>query len=118
MSRILHCISIVVLSMLICGCAPQVTILVPDMMCEEGCAAKVREILSEQPGTKKVVVDFEAKTATVTIGNAESDETFDAEAAVAALVDHGFEHSSLKSAAIGVKPNESANPTAEENPAG
>jgi len=51
--------------LLLAGCTPQVTILVPDMMCEEGCAAKVHEILSEQPGARQVVVNFDAKTATV-----------------------------------------------------
>jgi len=72
--------------------APTVEFSVPDMMCEVGCAAKVREILSEQPGTREVLVDFEAKTATVAI----EEGAFDAGAAVAALVDHAFEHSELK----------------------
>ena len=63
------------------------------MMCPEGCGAKTKEILSEQPGAKEVVVNFDAKTATVAV---EKDK-FDADAAIAALVDHGFEHSTLKS---------------------
>ncbi len=72
--------------------APTVEFSVPDMMCPEGCGAKTKEILSEQPGAKEVVVDFDAKTATVAVEKGE----FDAEAAIAALVDHGFEHSTLK----------------------
>lgn len=73
--------------------APTVEFNVPDMMCPEGCGEKTKEILSEQPGAKEVVINFEAKTATVAI----EDGKFDEEAAIAALVDHGFEHSTLKS---------------------
>ena len=47
--------------------APTVEFSVPDMMCPESCAVKVKEILSEQPGAKEVVVDFDSKTATVAI---------------------------------------------------
>lgn len=86
--------------------APTVEFEVPDMMCPESCAVKTREILSEQPGAKEVVVDFDTKTATVAIEPGQ----FDADAAIAALVDHGFDHSQLKSAA--------AAPPAAENPAG
>ena len=75
--------------------APTVEFNAPDMMCPEGCGAKVKEILSEQPGAKEVVINFEAKTATVAV---EKDK-FDADAAIAALVDYGFEHSTLKSGA-------------------
>ena len=89
--------------------APTVEFSVPDMMCPEGCAVKTKEILSEQPGAKEVVVDFEAKTATVAV---EKDK-FDADAAIAALVDHGFDHSTLKSNAK----HRSSAPTAEQ-PAG
>jgi copper chaperone CopZ len=71
---------------------PTVEFNAPDMMCPEGCGEKVKEILSEQPGAKEVVVNFEAKTATVAV---EKDK-FDADAAIAALVDYGFEHSTLK----------------------
>ena len=60
----------------------------------EGCGAKVKEILSGQPGAKEVVVNFDAKTATVAI---DKDAKFDSNAAVAALVDHGFKNSSVKS---------------------
>lgn len=73
--------------------APTVEFNVPDMMCPEGCGEKTKEILSEQPGAKEVVINFEAKTATVAI----EDGKFDKAAAIAALVDHGFEHSTLKS---------------------
>src|SRR6476646_6605428 len=71
--------------------APTVEFSVPDMMCPEGCGAKVKEILSEQPGAKDVLVDFPHKTATVAIDK----DTFDAKQAVAALVDHQFKHSAL-----------------------
>ncbi|MEX2316663.1 MAG: heavy-metal-associated domain-containing protein [Pirellulales bacterium] len=77
---------------LLTGCASEVTLSVPDMMCEEGCAAKVREVLSEQPGVKQVRVDFPNRTATLGVNKAK----FDVEQAVAVLVDHGFEHSRLK----------------------
>jgi copper chaperone CopZ len=75
------------------GGAPTVEFSMPDMMCPEGCGEKTKEILSEQPGAKEVVIDFESKTATVAV----EEDAFDAEAAIAALVDHGFEHSTLKS---------------------
>src|SRR5262245_5837027 len=74
--------------------APTVQFSAPDMMCPEGCGEKVKEILSEQPGAKEVIVDFDSKTATVAT---EADGKFDATAAVAALVDHGFKNSSVKS---------------------
>lgn len=76
--------------------APTVEFSAPDMMCPEGCGTKVKEILSEQPGVKEVVVDFDSKTATVAI---DKDGKFDANTAVAALVDHGFKNSTLKSGA-------------------
>jgi copper chaperone CopZ len=75
--------------------APTVAFNAPDMMCPDGCGEKVKEILSEQPGAKEVIVDFEAKSATVAI---DKDGPFDAGAAVAALVDHGFKNSSVKHA--------------------
>jgi copper chaperone CopZ len=74
--------------------APTVAFDVPDMMCPESCAVKTRQILSEQPGVQDVIVDFDTKTATVAIAEGE----FDADAAIAALVDHGFDHSKQKSA--------------------
>jgi copper chaperone CopZ len=72
--------------------APTIAFSVPDMMCPEGCGEKTKEILAEQPGAREVVVDFESKTVTVAI----DDGKFNAEQAVAALVDHGFPHSELK----------------------
>ncbi len=83
--------------------APTVAFSVPDMMCPEGCGVKVKEILSEQPGAKDVIVDFDSKTATVAVDPGQ----FDSTAAVAALVDHQFNHSTLKregTAVDGTKP--------------
>ena len=74
--------------------APTVEFSVPDMMCPEGCGAKVKEILSEQPGAKDVLVDFPAKTAKVAVDK----DKFDAKQAVAALKDHQFKNSALKDA--------------------
>ena len=88
-----YCLVILLLSLTVFGCSEAVELNVPDMMCAEGCGAKVKEILSEQPGAKEVIVDFDAKTATVAI---EGGGKFDANAAVAALVDHGFKNSSVK----------------------
>lgn len=73
--------------------SPTVEFNAPDMMCPESCGAKVKEILSEQPGAKEVVINFEAKTATVAVDQ----DKFDPAAAIAALKDFGFDHSSLKS---------------------
>jgi copper chaperone CopZ len=84
------------------GGAPTVEFSVPDMMCPEGCGEKTKEILAEQRGAKDVQIDFEAKTAIVAV----EDGAFDAEQALAALVDHGFDHSTLKS-------NDVAKPQAE-----
>jgi copper chaperone CopZ len=81
--------------------APTVEFNAPDMMCAEGCGAKVNEILSKQRGAKEVVVDFESRKATVAI---DPDANFDANAALAALVDHGFKNSSIKSAATSSEP--------------
>jgi copper chaperone CopZ len=72
--------------------APTVEFSAPDMMCPDGCGAKVKEILSEQPGAREVLVDFEGKKAIVAV---DADAKFDANAALAALVDHGFKKSSL-----------------------
>jgi copper chaperone CopZ len=72
--------------------APTVQFTVPDMMCPEGCGEKVKEILSQQPGTKDVLVDFLNKTAIVAVDK----EKFDATQAVAALKDHQFRNSAVK----------------------
>jgi len=76
--------------------APTVEFSVPDMMCPEGCGEKTKEILAGQPGARDVYVDFEAKTATVAV----EEGKFDAEQALAALVDHGFDHSTMKGDAV------------------
>lgn len=83
--------------------APTVEFAVPDMMCPEGCGAKVKEILSQQPGAKDVLVDFPSKTAIVAI---EKDK-FDANQAIAALVDHQFKNSTLKDATASVADSKS-----------
>ena len=67
---------------------------VPDMMCPEGCGAKVKEILSQQPGAKEVFVDFPTKTAIV----ATEKDKFDSKQALDALVDHQFKKSALRDA--------------------
>jgi copper chaperone CopZ len=82
------------LLLLCAGCTSEVTFSVPDMMCEESCAVKVREVLSEQPGVEQVQVDFPSRTATVLANRLR----FDADAAVAALVDHGFDEARVGSA--------------------
>jgi copper chaperone CopZ len=64
-------------------------------MCPEGCGAKVKEILAEQPGAKEVLVEFETKTVTVAVVK----EKFDSQKALAALVDHQFGQSAVKDAA-------------------
>jgi copper chaperone CopZ len=79
--------------------APTVEFSVPDMMCEEGCAAAVREILAERPGVTDVRVDFAGRTATVAI----EDGKFDSQLAIAELVDKGFNNSQLKSDLTGDK---------------
>ena len=66
-------------------------LLVPDMMCEFSCVEQVKEALAAQPGVKEVQVDFEAKRATVAVDA----DKFDAEAAIAALVDYQFTNSQL-----------------------
>jgi copper chaperone CopZ len=73
--------------------APTVEFSVTDMMCPEGCGEKVKEVLSHQPGAKEVLVDFDHKVAKVAV---EDPSKFDTNAAVAALVDHGFNNSSVK----------------------
>jgi copper chaperone CopZ len=119
-SRIYYCLTVIALLFTTAGCsdsmapssevsvapathvvfnatgAPTVEFSVPDMMCPEGCAVEVKEILAKQPGAKDVLVDFEAKTATVAI---EQDE-FDAAQALAALIDKQFTNSALKDDAV------------------
>lgn len=71
--------------------APTVSFSVPDMMCEFSCVEQVKKALSSEPGVKDVKVDFEAKQATVAVDR----EKFDAEAAIATLVDYQFTNSQL-----------------------
>lgn len=71
--------------------APTVTFSVPDMMCEFSCVEQVKEALSSQPGVNEVQVDFAAKRATVAV----DPDKFDAEAAIATLVDYQFTNSQL-----------------------
>jgi copper chaperone CopZ len=80
--------------------SPTVEFSLPDMMCEDGCAMAVEDILARQPGAKEVQVDFEGKTATVAF----EEGAFDAQQALAALVDKGFDHSSLKNEADAESP--------------
>lgn len=77
---------------------------VPDMMCPEGCGAKVKEVLSQQPGAKDVFVDFPTKTAIVAIEK----EKFDSKKAIDALVDHQFKKSTLKDATSSVVDSKSS----------
>jgi Cu+-exporting ATPase len=73
---------------------PTCSFSVPGMMCEHGCAATVRQVLSEQPGVKEVNVEFESKLATVVVDEAE----FDGQAVASLLEDeYGFEDTSLVS---------------------
>jgi len=67
---------------------------VPDMMCQYGCAAKVEEVLTAQAGVTEVKVDFDSKRVGLAIDEAE----FDADAAVAALVDYSFPNTKMVSA--------------------
>lgn len=87
------------------GGAPTVEFSVPDMMCPEGCGEKTKEILAGQPGAKDVMIDFPAKTAIVAVEG----DAFDADEALAALVDHGFDHSTLKDEAA-AKPQTAGGP--------
>ena len=60
---------------------------VQGMMCEDSCAKSVREILASQPGVQDVEVDYDAKTATCAVDEAQFDPT----TAIAALADKDFE---------------------------
>ncbi len=86
--------------------APTVDFSVPQMMCEFSCAPTVRKTLAAQPGVKDVKVDLESKTATVAV----DEDQFDAEAAVAALVDMQFTETQVLAKNSDV--NEAAEPAA------
>ena len=74
--------------------APTKSFHVPDMMCEFACPPAVKDVLVAQAGVKDVKVDFESKQAIVAV-----DETaFDADAAIAALVDYQFSNTKLVTA--------------------
>jgi len=64
---------------------------VPDMMCQYGCAAKVKEVLTALEGVEDVKIDFESRR----VGLAIDKTKFDAETAVAALVDYQFSNTKL-----------------------
>jgi mercuric ion binding protein len=101
MNRTACYIGVIALAVAVTGCTTEVVLSVPDMMCEESCAVKVREVLSEQPGVKRVKVDFPHRTATLAVHQSD----FDVNRAIAALVDHGFDEARLKSdEAIATKP--------------
>ena len=74
---------------------------VPNMVCEFSCAPTVEKTLAAQPGVKGVQIDVPSKTAKVTVDA----QIFDAQAAIAALVDVQFIDTKLKS--------ESSPPSAE-----
>ncbi|MEM8945512.1 MAG: heavy metal-associated domain-containing protein [Planctomycetota bacterium] len=74
--------------------APTAELEVPDMHCQYGCVAKVKEVLASQTGVKDIKIDFDSKKAIVAVNESE----FDANAAVAALVDVSFPNSKLISA--------------------
>jgi copper chaperone CopZ len=88
--------------------APTVQFEVPDMMCEEGCAVAVKQVLEAQPGAVEVKVEFDKKLATVAV----DEKQFDKDAAVAALLDKQFPNSKLV-----VAPESPAEPAAPEAPA-
>ncbi len=93
---------------------PTVEFDLPDMMCEDGCAWTVNDILSKQPGAKDVRVDFEAKTATVAIEAG----TFDSQSALAELIDKGFDNSALKNQEPEVSAEQPVSPSVSTAPAG
>jgi len=97
---------------LLSGCTSEVTLSVPDMMCEESCAVKVREVLSKQEGVQSVKVDFPSRTATLAV----RESNFSTEQAIAALVDHGFDEAALKTAVAPPTVSSSASATSDASP--
>ena len=73
------------------GDSPTIEMHVPDMMCKFGCAAKVKEVLTAQDGVEEVQIDFDSRR----VGLAVDKEKFDADAAIAALVDYDFGNTKL-----------------------
>lgn len=92
--------------------APTIEFNLPDMMCEDGCAWTVNDILSKQQGAKDVRVDFEAKTATVAI----EEGKFDQQLALAELVDKGFGNSTLNSQEPEASEQQPASPSVSTAP--
>jgi copper chaperone CopZ len=90
--------------------APTVEFSVPDMVCEFSCVPQVRETLAGQPGVKDVKVVLDTHTATVAVDK----DKFDADKAIAALVDLKFTNTKLAKAADGSKAD--AAPTAPAAP--
>jgi copper chaperone CopZ len=87
MTRLYLLIGLTFLLIVSAGCTSEVVLAVPDMMCEESCAVKVREVLSAQEGVNSVKVDFPNRTATLAVRPSQ----FDADQTIAALMDHGFD---------------------------
>jgi len=79
--------------------APTVEFSVPDMVCEFSCVPEVRETLAKQPGVKDVKVVLDTHTATVAVDK----DKFDADKAIAALVDLKFTNTKLLKAAANAK---------------
>jgi hypothetical protein len=73
---------------------------------------KVREVLAEQPGVEQVNVDFPQRIAALRVDKSK----FNADSAVAALVDHGFEHSRVKTDDSAVTPTALAQPAPSAEP--
>jgi copper chaperone CopZ len=63
-----------------------VTLAVKEMMCAEGCAKRVEEILASSPGVKSATVDFAGKQANLVVESS----TFDSARAVADLKSAGY----------------------------
>lgn len=78
------------------GKLPTIELSVPDMMCEQSCVPAVRKALAARPGVKDVKVDLATKSAVVAIDK----DKFDADAAVADLVDLGFKETKVAIAPV------------------
>lgn len=63
-----------------------VVLSVKEMMCQEGCAKRVEEILAKAPGVKKATVQFDEKQAHLVV----DPSAFDADKAVAELKTAGY----------------------------
>jgi copper chaperone CopZ len=90
--------------------APTVAFDVPGMHCEHMCKPKVEETLAALPGVVDVKVEIATKVATVAVDK----EKFDAEKAIAALVEADFEGTTLHADAAEASSDEPA--TEEQAP--